>query len=373
MLRIGDLILNKAYKVELVKNGVIELINIHSKSIFVIVLVLLTCSVNFSSSMASSSTNRTASIDTSTAVLIWVDQSGHGNYKKIQDAIDAVPNNNSELVFIWVKPGIYREKIVVPANKPYITLSGTRRKRTVISWNENGEIYDSPTMTVFAPDFVGRFLTIQNTHGENGKAVALRVAGDRAAFYACKIKSYRDTLLDGVGRHYYSNCYIQGAIDFIFGDATSLYEKCQLHYSSGEAGGAIAAQRRESGRENTGFSFVRCKITGEAGGKVYLGRPWRPYSRVVYALTYMSAVVIPQGWDDWGKNNAHSTAYYGEYNCYGPGSNRSERVAWSHALTPQEAAPFISKRMIGGAGWLRPLPTAFKKRFSVSSSHVKPN
>lgn len=96
-----------------------------------------------------------------TALLIRVDQSGKGDYKKIQDAINAVPSNNLELVFIWVKPGIYKEQIVVPVDKPFITLSGTNTTGTIITWNDSGDIFQSPTFTVLASDFVGRFLTIQ--------------------------------------------------------------------------------------------------------------------------------------------------------------------------------------------------------------------
>lgn len=95
------------------------------------------------------------------ALLIRVDQSGKGDFEKLQDAINAVPSNNSELVFIWVKPGIYKEKIVVPADKPFITISGGNAAETVITWKEGGEIYQSPTFSVLASDFVARFLTIQ--------------------------------------------------------------------------------------------------------------------------------------------------------------------------------------------------------------------
>ncbi|KAL3515159.1 hypothetical protein ACH5RR_022061 [Cinchona calisaya] len=308
--------------------------------------------------VASSSNTTSAPMDMSTALLIRVDQSGLGDYKKIQDAIDAVPSNNSELVFIWIKPGIYREKIVVPADKPFITMSGTEASNTTITWNDTGEIYDSPTMAILASDFVGRYLTIQNTFGKSGKAVALRVSGDKAAFYGCMIVSYQDTLLDDAGRHYYSNCYIEGGVDFICGNAASLFEMCHLH-STAENEGAITAQQRSSPLENTGFTFLGGKITGN--GSTVLGRPWGPYSRVVFALTYMSSVILPQGWDDWGDPSKQSTAYYGEYKCYGPGANRSNRVKWSHSLTNEEAAPFLTKNMIGGRAWLRPAPTHFKQ------------
>ncbi|XWS52687.1 hypothetical protein CRYUN_Cryun11dG0092300 [Craigia yunnanensis] len=162
--------------------------------------------------------------DAAEAILISVDPSGKGDYRKIQDAIDAVPSNNNEVVFILVKPGIYKEKIVVPADKPFITISGSEANGTIITWNDSGNIFESPTFSVLASDFVARYLTIQNTYGAGAKAVALRVSGDRVAFFGCRILPYQDTLLDDNGRHYYSNCYIEGAVDFICGNAASLFE-----------------------------------------------------------------------------------------------------------------------------------------------------
>ncbi|KAK8562957.1 hypothetical protein V6N13_018491 [Hibiscus sabdariffa] len=299
-----------------------------------------------------------ASMDMSSAVLLTVDPSGNGDFTKIQDAIDAVPSNNSQLYFILVKPGTYREKIVVPAEKPFITLSGSQATDTLITWSERGEIFDSATLTVLASDFVGRYLTVQNTFGTTGKAVAVRVSGDKAAFYGCRILSYQDTLLDDAGKHYFNNCYIEGATDFICGNAASLYERCHLH-SLSKGNGSITAQHRVSPSENTGFTFLGCKVTGI--GSAFLGRPWGDYSRVIFAQTYMSNVIIPQGWDDWQDQTKHSTVYYGEYKCYGPGADTSKRVQWSHRLSQQEAAPFLTKNMIGGRGWLRPTPKNFKR------------
>ncbi|XP_040958593.1 putative pectinesterase 11 isoform X2 [Gossypium hirsutum] len=135
-------------------------------------------------------------IDMSTAILLKVDQSGDADFVKIQDAIDAVPSNNKQVYFILVKPGTYREKIVVPADKPFITLSGTKPLDTIITSSEGGEIFRSATLTVLASNFVGRYLTIQNKFGTSGKAVAVRVSGDKAAFYGCRFLSYQDTLLD---------------------------------------------------------------------------------------------------------------------------------------------------------------------------------
>lgn len=281
--------------------------------------------------------------------VIVVDQSGKGDYKNIQEAIDSVPSNNVESVFIRVEPGVYKEKVTVPGDKPFIILSGRKTETTIITWDDNGDIWKSPTVSILASDFVGRYLTIQNTYGAGAKAVALRVAGDRAEFYACKIVSYQDTLLDEQGRHLYNNCYIEGATDFICGNAASLFRTCHVHSTSSQ-NGAITAQHRTTPTEETGFFFVDSKITGVKS--CTLGRPWGPYSRVLFIRTYMSNVVVPQGWDDWGKPSTHSTVYYGEYECFGPGANRSGRVEWSRSLTTEEAS-IISKDMINCKSWIK--------------------
>ncbi|WZZ53906.1 hypothetical protein YC2023_054013 [Brassica napus] len=111
---------------------------------------------------SSSSYSSLSSIDFSTAILIRVDQSGKGDFNKIQEAIESIPPNlnNSQLYFIWVKPGVYREKVVIPVNKPYITLSGTKASNTILEWSDGKDLLDSPALTVFGSDFVCRFLTI---------------------------------------------------------------------------------------------------------------------------------------------------------------------------------------------------------------------
>ncbi|KAJ0985875.1 hypothetical protein J5N97_004231 [Dioscorea zingiberensis] len=298
--------------------------------------------------------------NTSSAVLITVDQSGKGDFQRIQDAIDAVPPNFSKQVFISINPGVYRERVVVPKEKPWIILSGANETTTIITWSGRWDTLQSTTLSIWASNFVGRYLTIQNTYGPGSQALAVSVFGDSVSFYACRMLSYQDTLYDMSGRHYYHNCYIEGATDFIFGNALSLFEKCHIH-SISKNGGAITAQKRSSSDENTGYSFLACKLTGERPRSVILGRPWGPYSRVVYAYTYMSNAILPQGWSDWHNATRQRTAYYGEYKCYGSGSRSSRRVKWSHQLTSDEAMPFINKSMINGSDWLRPLPTHFMK------------
>lgn len=93
--------------------------------------------------------------------LIIVDQSGGGHYTKIQDAIDSVPSNNKDSTLILVKPGIYKEKVTIPEDKPYIILSGRNALNTTITWDDSGDIFTSPTLSVFASHFMARYLIIQ--------------------------------------------------------------------------------------------------------------------------------------------------------------------------------------------------------------------
>ncbi|KAH0990486.1 hypothetical protein GBA52_001969 [Prunus armeniaca] len=274
-------------------------------------------------------------------ISLTVDQSGNGDYTKIQDAIDAVPSNNAARVSILVRPGVYQEKVHVPVDKPFITMSGTNTEHTIITWNQAGWINQTSVFTVWASDFIGRQLTIQNTYGTGDKTVALRVSGDRAAFYGCRILSHQDALFDEIGKHYYKDCYIQGDTDFIFGSADSLYENCHLHTLSGQ-NGAITAQRRTSPLEESGFTFLWCNITGVK--TALLGRPWGPYARVIFAYTQMSNVILPQGWDSWRLSPYDfSKVFYGEYNCFGPGAVTTRRVNWAHKLTTREFAPFMAQ------------------------------
>jgi hypothetical protein len=130
--------------------------------------------------------------------------------------------------------------------------------------------------------------------------VALRVSADTAAFFSCKFVGAQDTLYDHIGRHYFKDCVIEGSVDFVFGNGLSLYENCHLHAITNSYG-ALTAQKRESLLEETGFSFVNCKVTGS--GALYLGRAWGTFSRVVFASTYMDKIITPPGWYDWGDKN----------------------------------------------------------------------
>ncbi|KAJ4708546.1 Pectinesterase [Melia azedarach] len=289
-----------------------------------------------------------------------------GDFTKIQDAIDSLPFINLVRVVIKVHAGVYTEKVNIPPLKSFITIEGAGADKTIVQWGDTAQTpgakgqpmgtWASATFAVNSPYFIAKNITFKNTTpvpapGAVGKqAVAFRISADTAAFLGCKFLGAQDTLYDHIGRHYYKDCYIEGSVDFIFGNALSLFEGCHVH-AIAQYTGALTAQGRSSLLEDTGFSFVNCKVTGS--GALYLGRAWGPFSRVVFAYTYMDNIIIPKGWYNWGDPNREMTVFYGQYKCTGPGSRFAGRVSWSRELTYEEAKPFISLSFIDGSEWIK--------------------
>ncbi|KAG0591604.1 hypothetical protein KC19_1G187500 [Ceratodon purpureus] len=292
--------------------------------------------------------------------VIVVDQSGTGNYKTINEAFNAVPLHNKNPITIKVNAGTYNERVVVPKSKWRITLQGAGRDVTKITSKsaagETGTTYTTSTFGVSAPYFTARNISFENSSpppngGAQQQAVALRTTGDFNAFYGCAFYGQQDTLYDDRGRHYFKDTLVVGSVDFIFGDGKSLYKNCELRVLP-SGGGSLTAQKRLSLSEDTGYSFVNCKVTGSGPATVYLGRAWGPYSRVVFAFTEFANIINPVGWYNWGDAAREGTVFYGQYKCFGPGANQANRASWSHELTDAQAAPFMSLGYIDGSLWV---------------------
>ncbi|CAN1259946.1 Probable pectinesterase 8 [Linum perenne] len=244
--------------------------------------------------------------ETGNTATICVDRNGCCNFTTVQAAVDAVPIMSLKRSVIWINSGIYYEKVTVPRNKPNVTFQGQGYTSTAIVWNDtarsaNGTFYCA-SVQVFSDRFIANDISFMNAApipgpGDIGaQAVAIRIAGDQAVFSSCGFFGAQDTLHDDKGRHLYKDCYIQGSIDFIFGNARSLYQN-PVAPGVRSINGAVTAHGRASREENTGFAFVNCSLGGT--GRIWLGRAWRPFSRVVFAYTTMTDIVAPEGWNDF--------------------------------------------------------------------------
>jgi pectinesterase len=278
---------------------------------------------------------------------------GSGQFPTVQAAVDAVPDGNTEPIVIHIKPGTYKDKLTVPSAKRFITFRGDDAKSTVLTndWNAkhvgpNGRevgTRGSASISVGANDFTAENVTFENTAGDNGQAVALFANGDRHVYRNCRMLGWQDTLYANRGRQYYDACHIEGRVDFIFGDATAVFDKCTIHSKNG--GYVTAASTAKE--KPWGYVFLDCKLTGE-GKKAELGRPWRPDSAVAFIRCEIGDHIAERGWNNWGKTENEKTARYAEYRCTGPGADRSKRVPWSRELTEEEAKAATVEAILGG-------------------------
>ncbi|KAL2550020.1 Pectinesterase PPME1 [Forsythia ovata] len=296
--------------------------------------------------------------------VIKLKSDGSGDFKTINDAIKSIPDSNTKRVILSLAPGNYSEKVKIGMYKPFITFYGEDPINMPIlvfggTAAEYGTV-DSATLIVESDYFNAVNLKIVNSAPRpDGKrvgaqAAALRIGGDKASFYNCKLYGFQDTLCDDKGKHFYKDCYIEGTVDFIFGCGKSLYLNTELHVIPGDAQAVITAQARTTDSEDTGYSFVHCKVTGTStGGVAYLGRSWMPAAKVLFAYTEMSDVVSPEGWSIL-KPEHESTVRFAEYNNKGIGANMDRRVSFVGKLTDAEAKPFISLAYLDASKWLLP-------------------
>lgn len=277
---------------------------------------------------------------------IIVAADGSGDFTTVQQAVDHVADGNNRRVVIQIRPGVYREQIRVGPGKRYITFRGEDPIKTILTYRLSAQQAGNTRLAfstyVNANDFRAENLTFENSYGTGSQAVALFVDAERAVFQNCRFLGWQDTLFVNGARHFFKDCYIEGHVDFIFGNASAVFENCIIH---SKGNGYVTAHYRTGNDENTGFIFLRCRLTGqdtEAG--VYLGRPWRPYARVVFIESWLGSHIKPEGWDNWRDPARETTAWFGEFMSSGPGANPKARVSWSKQLSGVEAKLFDRER-----------------------------
>lgn len=322
------------------------------------------------------------------------------DFHTIAEAIDSIPSDNKEPITIFIRKGIYKEKLII--NKPFITLVGEDVEETIITYDdyalmlmEDGNkrgTFRTPTVFIDTHDFTAKNILFENSSGfgkDVGQALALYVDGDRIVFDNCYMIASQDTIFTGPlppqafqkggftgpkefaerinGRHYYHNCFIRGDVDFIFGSATAYFDHCEIFSQKTDnlppavseeeqkIYGYVTAASTPEGQEY-GYVFNHCTLTSNCPKKsVYLGRPWRSFAKTIFMNCELGDHIRDEGWHDWNKTDAHETILYAEYNSTGAGADaiaKGLRAPFSKQISDTEARAYTLEKVLGGSdGW----------------------
>ena len=296
---------------------------------------------------------------------ITVDRNGTDDFRNIQEAINSVRTADPRgIITIFIKNGVYKEKLIIPPHITNIHLIGEDKDRTVINHDDHANInkmgtFKTYTFLLSGNDITLENLTIENSSAELGQAVALHIEGDRVVLRNCRLPGHQDTLYAGRdgARQYFENCYIEGTTDFIFGPSTAWFEKCTIHCKRNSY--ITAANTPENIKY--GYIFNNCTITMANGiNSVYLGRPWRAYSMTLFMNCILPKGINTTGWDNWRNADNEKTARYMEYNNKGEGANTSGRVKWAKILSSGEAKEYTIENVLSGCDNWNPLTNTYQ-------------
>lgn len=288
---------------------------------------------------------------------IIVAQDGSSKYKTVQSAFDAIPLNNKKPITVYIKNGIYKEKLHLDSSKNFVTLIGEDKFNTILTYDDRagkispkGDSINTRTSWSFlmkANNFKAENITFQNDAGFTaGQAVAAEIDGDKTIFINCRFIGNQDVLFtnNDNSRQYYKNCYIEGTTDFIFGSSIVWFEQCHIHSKKNSHVTAASTPKKHE----FGYIFNNCVLTGDTSlHNVSLGRPWRPYASVTYIHCFIGEHIKPEGWSNWNTTDNYKTTRYSEYKNYGPSTDPSKRVTWSKQLTNEEAKKYTFKNVFG--------------------------
>ena len=277
---------------------------------------------------------------------IVVARDGTGQFRNIADAIEVCRAFMDYHKVIYIKKGIYKEKLIIPQWVQNIELCGESRDETIITYDDHANIlypetgkgmgtFRTFTVKVEANHITFKNLTIENNAARLGQAVALHTQGDCLKFINCRFLGHQDTIYTGMEgtRLYFDHCYIEGTTDFIFGPSTAWFEQCTIHCKANSYITAASTPKYIT----YGYVFNHCTITAaDDVQKIYLGRPWRDYGYTLFMHCTLPSQIRPEGWHHWQKER-EQTARYLEFENTGEGAAIDKRVTWSHQLSKKEA------------------------------------
>jgi pectinesterase len=276
--------------------------------------------------------------------VFTVAKDGSGDYKFIQEAIDAMRAFPLAPITLYIKNGVYNEKIELPAYNTDVHFIGESADKTIITFNDYSgrgktNTFTSYTAKISGNRFVAENITFANSAGPVGQALALYVDADKAVFKNCRFLGNQDTIFatGENARQLFTGCYIEGTTDFIFGPSTAVFQNCTIRCKSNSY---ITAANTSQGKK-FGFVFLDCKIAADSVvTKLHLGRPWRAWAKTAFIRCELSKQIVPEGWNNWSNPENEKTAYYAEYKNSGQGAGTEKRVSWSRQLTDKEAKEY---------------------------------
>lgn len=286
---------------------------------------------------------------------LFVARDGTGEFRNIDDAIEVCRAFMDYHKVIFVKKGVYKEKLIIPSWLTNIEICGEDAEQTIITWDDHANIktqerpkgigtFRTYTLKIEGSDITLKNITIENNSARLGQAVALHTEGDRLVFVNCRFLGHQDTVYTGVAgsRQLFRNCYIEGTTDFIFGPGTAWFEECEIRSKANSYITAASTPKDQP----YGYVFNRCRLTADEGiDKVYLGRPWRDYGYTLFMNCELGSHIRPEGWHNWQKNR-EETARYMEYGNSGPGADTKDRVGWSRQLDKKEAKKITQEEVL---------------------------
>ena len=299
-----------------------------------------------------------------------VSRDGTGEFRTIDEAIEVCRAFMDYTKVIYVKKGVYKEKLIIPSWLTNITICGEDRDNTIITWDDHANIkmpvggldseaavkgkpmgtFHTYTLKVQGSYITLKDITIENNAAKLGQAVALHTEGDHILVQNCRLLGNQDTVYTGVGgtRVAFYDCYIEGTTDFIFGPSIAWFQNCEIH---SKANSYITAASTPAGQKY-GYVFYKCRLTADKDvDKVYLGRPWRPFAATIFMDCELGKHIRPEGWHNWNNAKNEETARYAEYGNKGEGASTKNRVKWSKQLSKKEAAKVTLLDAFGEDCW----------------------
>ncbi|MBN2274214.1 MAG: T9SS type A sorting domain-containing protein [Bacteroidales bacterium] len=288
-----------------------------------------------------------------------VSKTGPDAYRSVQSAVNRIPDNSSSPYRVFVKNGVYYEKVHIPASKTNVCLIGESVNGVIITYDDySGKdgitTAGSYTFWTEGSDFYAENITFENSAGNVGQAVAIRTTGERQVFKNCRFLGFQDTYYAHKNRQYNLHCYVEGATDFIFGDATAVFDSCIINcvkggqYITAPSDTKLTSQKSDGSIFYHGLllrsSLITCNNDVPVSG-YYLGRPWQPNASAVYINCVLDIHIKPEGWSIWSGTDNHLSGFYGEYQNRGIDGELIDtlsRVDWSHQISTEDAETYYS-------------------------------